>query len=88
MNHMDCELYDAVINDDIDVFKEMESKVNVDDQLTPTNSTVLHLACQYGNMKCVGHILSVHESLLLKVNSRLRFTWHLEKDIMMWLSHL
>lgn len=67
---MDSELYDAVMNNDIDVLKKIEGRLKVGDQRTTTNNTVLHLACQYGNIKCVEEILGVHESLLLEINSR------------------
>ncbi|KAK1377966.1 hypothetical protein POM88_024710 [Heracleum sosnowskyi] len=46
---MDSDLYVAVTNDNIGVLKEMEgSRLSVGAQPTPTNNTVLHLACQYG----------------------------------------
>lgn len=31
---------------------------------------MLHIACEHGSMKCLEHILSVDDSLLLKINSR------------------
>lgn len=74
---MNSTLYDAVIKDNIDVLVQMEGSLSVQDELTPTRSTVLHLACQYGSIKCVEHILSVHESLLLKMNSRGETVLHL-----------
>ena len=55
---MDLALYDAVIKDNFDVLKQMEVLLVVGDQLTATNSRVLHLACQYGSIKYVTHILS------------------------------
>ncbi|WOH16483.1 hypothetical protein DCAR_0936038 [Daucus carota subsp. sativus] len=67
---MDSVLYDALIKDNIDVLKEMEHKLSLHDQLTPTKNNVLHLACQHGSVKCLEHILSDDESLLLKTNSR------------------
>ncbi|KAK1382997.1 hypothetical protein POM88_020732 [Heracleum sosnowskyi] len=70
MNHMDFYLYDAVINDNVDVLKELEGKLSVGNQRTPTDSTVLHLACQYGSIQCVEEILNVYDSLLLKLDSR------------------
>lgn len=51
--------------------------LSIDHQLTPTNNTVLHLACQYGSINCVKEILSVHKSLLLKINSRGETALHL-----------
>lgn len=74
---MECTLYDAVIKDDIDVLKEMEGMLNVSYQRTPTNNTVLHLACQHGSIKCVEEILRVPESLLLEINSRGETALHL-----------
>lgn len=76
---MESKLYNAVKNDGSDVLKEMaaDTTLSVDHQLTPTNNTVLHLACQYGSMKCVKEILSVHESLLLNINSRGETALHL-----------
>ncbi|KAK1401184.1 hypothetical protein POM88_000789 [Heracleum sosnowskyi] len=67
---MDSTLYDAVVKDDINVLKVIKGTLNVSYQRTPTNDTVLHLACQYGSLKCVEDmILSVPESLLLEINS-------------------
>ncbi|KAL8155106.1 hypothetical protein AgCh_000482 [Apium graveolens] len=74
---MDSDLYDAVTEDKLDALKEMVSKLKVGEQLTPTNQTVLHLACQYGSIKCVTEILSVHDSLLFKINSRGETALHL-----------
>nr|XP_017226247.1 PREDICTED: ankyrin repeat-containing protein At3g12360-like isoform X3 [Daucus carota subsp. sativus] len=52
--------------------------LNLEDQRTPTNSTVLHLACQYGSINCVHHILNHHgAALLLKTNSRGETALHL-----------
>lgn len=68
-SRMNSTLHDAVSKDNIDVLKELEGSLKVGDQLTPTESTVLHLACQYGSIKCVEHILSVHDSLIGKTNS-------------------
>lgn len=77
MNHMDYALYDAVTKDNIELLKDTEGRLSVSDQRTPTKSTVLHLACEYGNMKCVERILSVYESLLLQINSRGETALHL-----------
>ncbi|XP_074362239.1 protein ACCELERATED CELL DEATH 6-like [Apium graveolens] len=74
---MDSTLYNAVINDDINVLQEMEGMLNLSDQRTPTNNTVLHLACQYGSIKFVEQILRVPESLLLEINSRGETALHL-----------
>lgn len=74
---MDSELYDAVIKDNIDVLKQIEGRLRVEDQLTPTNNTVLHLACQYGSINCLKEILSVHQLLLLKTNLRDETALHL-----------
>lgn len=75
MSQMDSVLYDAVIiKINIHVLEEIEDtgSLSILNELTATNrnSTVLHLACQYGSIRCVEHILSVHKSLLLKINSR------------------
>lgn len=70
MNHIDSELYRAVVNDRTDILKKMDGRLMFSDQLTPAKNTVLHLACQYGSIKCVKQILSVDESLLFKINSR------------------
>ncbi|KAF1002028.1 protein ACCELERATED CELL DEATH 6-like [Apium graveolens] len=67
---MDFALHKAVITNNVDALKEIECRLTVGDQRTPTNNTVLHLACQYGSKKCVEEILSVHGSLLLEINSR------------------
>ncbi|KAL8157555.1 uncharacterized protein LOC141714195 [Apium graveolens] len=67
---MDSKLYRAVVKDDINVLMKIEGRLKVGDQRTATNNTVLHLASQYGSKKCVEEILSVHESLLLEINSR------------------
>lgn len=74
---MDSTLYNAVIKDDINVLKQMEGMLNVSCQRTPTNNTVLHLACQYGSIKCVEQILRIPESLLLEINSRGETALHL-----------
>lgn len=76
-NHIDSELYDVIIKDNVDKLKKIEGRLTVRDQLTPTNNTVLHLACQYGSINCVKQILSIQDSLLLKVNSRGETALHL-----------
>ncbi|KAK1400901.1 hypothetical protein POM88_000506 [Heracleum sosnowskyi] len=47
LEYMDSELYDAIIRDENHVFKEIEGRLSVCNQRTPTNCTVLHVACQY-----------------------------------------
>ncbi|KAK1401288.1 hypothetical protein POM88_000893 [Heracleum sosnowskyi] len=75
---MDSNLYNTVAKDDVVVLREIEGGgLTVADQLTPTKSTVLHLACQYGSFSCVEHILETHQSLLLKINSRGETALHL-----------
>lgn len=74
---MDLALYDAVTRDDVDSLEQIEKTLSVGDQLTPTNSTVLHLASQYGSEKCVAHILRVHKPLLFEINSRGETALHL-----------
>lgn len=74
---MNSELYDAIIKDDICLLQKLEEKLSIGLQLTPTKNTVLHLACQYGSIKCVQKILQVHESLLLLLNSREETALHL-----------
>lgn len=74
---MDAELYHAVINDEVDVLKELGGRLSVGDQRTPTDSTVLHLACHYGSIDCVKEILNTYESLLLKLDSRGETALHL-----------
>ncbi|XP_074378084.1 uncharacterized protein LOC141719603 [Apium graveolens] len=79
INHMNSELYNAVISDDIDVLNAMQrtTSLEISNQRTPTGSTMLHLACQYGSSRCVEEILSVHESLLCMINSRDETALHL-----------
>lgn len=67
---MDSGLYNAVITDNVDALREIEGRLNVGNQRTPTNNTVLHLACQYGSIRCVEEIISVHGSLLLEMNAK------------------
>lgn len=80
---MDTQLYGAVIEDTIDKFTERSDRlgdtdrISVEDQRTPTDNTVLHLACLYGSINCVQEILRVHESLLWKINSRGETALHL-----------
>ncbi|KAL8126572.1 hypothetical protein AgCh_013732 [Apium graveolens] len=76
---MNSELYNAVISDDIDVLNAMQrtTSLEISNQRTPTGSTMLHLACQYGSSRCVEEILSVHESLLCMINSRDETALHL-----------
>ncbi|WOH14593.1 hypothetical protein DCAR_0934113 [Daucus carota subsp. sativus] len=76
MNYMKSVLYDAVTNDDNNALAAMQAS-DLEDQRTPTNSTILHLACQYGSINCVQHILMNHSSLLLKTNSRGETALHL-----------
>lgn len=90
MGRMDPDLYETVVKDDIHMLKEMEKRLSIGDQRTPTNSTVLHLACQYGSMKCLEQILSVHTALLLRKNTRGETALHLAarqgvKDTIIWL---
>ena len=74
---MDRELYLALTEDDIDVLKGKDW-LQVRDQLTHTNNTVLHVACQHGSKKCVEEILGrADESQLLKTNSRGETALHL-----------
>ena len=66
MSQMDSVLYDAVIiKISIDVLKEMEEteSLSILNELTATNKNciVLHLACRYGSIGCVEHILSVDQ---------------------------
>lgn len=74
---MDSELHLAVNLDIVDYLKEMDNTLSVDQQLTFMNNTVLHLACQRGSINCAKQILSVYESLLLKINSRGETALHL-----------
>ncbi|WOG85557.1 hypothetical protein DCAR_0104748 [Daucus carota subsp. sativus] len=77
MNHMDRGLYSALIDDDVDFLRGKEW-LEVCDQLTPTNNSVLHVACQHGSHKCVQEILErADESLLFKPNSRGETALHL-----------
>ncbi|KAL8110484.1 protein ACCELERATED CELL DEATH 6-like [Apium graveolens] len=76
-NHIDSEFYDVVIKDNIDELQKIDGRLMVGDQRTPTNNTVLHLACQHGSINCVKQILRVHESLLLELNSRGETALHL-----------
>ncbi|XP_017242440.2 protein ACCELERATED CELL DEATH 6-like isoform X1 [Daucus carota subsp. sativus] len=66
---MDSDLYNVVTCDDVDALKGSDWP-NVHEQLTPGNNTVLHLACRHGRTRCVEEILSSHESLLIRINSR------------------
>lgn len=76
-DHIDSELYDVIINDNIDQLKKMEGRLSLHNQHTPTKNTVLHLACQHGSINCVNHILSVHGLLVLELNSRGETALHL-----------
>ncbi|KAL1834541.1 hypothetical protein DCAR_0104747 [Daucus carota subsp. sativus] len=74
---MDRELYLALTEDGIDVLKEKDW-LQARDQMTPTNNSVLHVACQHGSHKCVQEILErADESLLLQTNSRGETALHL-----------
>ncbi|KAL1804396.1 hypothetical protein ACET3Z_033043 [Daucus carota] len=77
LNHMNSVLYNAVTKDNIEVLLESEHRLAVDKQLTPTKDTVLHLASQYGSINCLEHVLSVHKSLLSKINSTGETALHL-----------
>ncbi|KAL8107323.1 protein ACCELERATED CELL DEATH 6-like [Apium graveolens] len=74
---MDCDLYLALGEDDVNVLKGKDWLL-VRNQLTPANNTVLHLACQLKSVKCVKEILQrADESLLLQMNSRGETALHL-----------
>ncbi|WOG85554.1 hypothetical protein DCAR_0104745 [Daucus carota subsp. sativus] len=74
---MDRELYLALTEDDIDVLK-LRDWLQVRDQVTPTNNSVLHVACQHGSNKCVQEILErADEPLLLQTTSRGETALHL-----------
>lgn len=71
MNHMNSKLYLFLVNDNINALKGIMGRLQVSDQRTPANNTVLHLACQYGSIRCLKEILRrADESLLLLSNSR------------------
>ncbi|WOH16489.1 hypothetical protein DCAR_0936044 [Daucus carota subsp. sativus] len=74
---MNSVLYNAVTKDNIEVLLESEHRLAIDKQLTPTKDTVLHLASQYGSINCLEHMLSVHKSLLLLINSTGETALHL-----------
>ncbi|KAK3043493.1 hypothetical protein RJ639_002072, partial [Escallonia herrerae] len=72
---MDSTIWQAAISGDIATLKKNKDKLA--SQATPTNNTVLHLACQFGNLACAREILSMHPSLLGCLNARHETALHL-----------
>ncbi|PSS33808.1 Protein ACCELERATED CELL DEATH like [Actinidia chinensis var. chinensis] len=66
---MDLSLYKAAMEGNIGVL--MKNKDRFEEQVTPTNNTVLHVTAQFNdNADNVRGILETQSSLLLRVNSR------------------
>lgn len=65
---MDSSLYRAAMEGDIDVL--INNKDNLENKFTPNNNTVLHVATQFGHIKCAMEILNKCPSMYRKVNSR------------------
>ncbi|KAK1400877.1 hypothetical protein POM88_000482 [Heracleum sosnowskyi] len=94
LEHMDSELYDAISRDDNHVLKEIEGRLSVCNQRTPTNCTVLHVACQYRSIKyvlniseCVKLLLDKNKDLLKAmikktlINANVQKHWHLWRTL-------
>ncbi|GFY84986.1 hypothetical protein Acr_03g0017600 [Actinidia rufa] len=65
---MDTTLYRAAMEGNIDAL--IQNKERLENNLTPTNNTVLHVAAQFGHIQCVMEVLNMCPSMYRKVNSR------------------
>ncbi|THF95056.1 hypothetical protein TEA_029657 [Camellia sinensis var. sinensis] len=62
---MDVTLYEAVMEGKVDVVRQHIDQI--DNQVTPNNNTVLHVAAQFGRLQCVEEILQESKALIDRV---------------------
>ncbi|KAF5933666.1 hypothetical protein HYC85_029837 [Camellia sinensis] len=65
---MDTSLYRAAMEGNTEILNQ--NKNLLENQLTPNNNTVLHVAAQFGHIQSVMEILNMCPSMYRKVNSR------------------
>ncbi|KAL7177780.1 hypothetical protein ACSBR2_031026 [Camellia fascicularis] len=71
---MDVTLYEAVMEGKVDVLRQHIDQI--DNQVTPNNNTVLHVAAQFGRLQCVEEILKECPVLLRRVNNKCETPLH------------
>ncbi|CAL5413460.1 unnamed protein product [Camellia sinensis] len=71
---MDVTLYEAVMEGKVDVLRQHIDQI--DNQVTPNNNTVLHVAAQFGRLQCVEEILKECPALLRRVNNKCETPLH------------
>ncbi|KAF5962138.1 hypothetical protein HYC85_003347 [Camellia sinensis] len=71
---MDVNLYEAVMEGKVDVLRQHIDQI--DNQVTPNNNTVLHVAAQFGRLQCVKEILEDCPVLLRRVNNKCETPLH------------
>ncbi|CAL5413464.1 unnamed protein product [Camellia sinensis] len=71
---MDVTLYKAVMEGKVDVLRQHIDQI--DNQVTPNNNTVLHVAAQFGRLQCVEEILKECPALLRRVNNKCETPLH------------
>ncbi|KAI7981774.1 Protein ACCELERATED CELL DEATH 6 [Camellia lanceoleosa] len=71
---MDVKLYEAVMEGKVDVLRQHIDQI--DNQVTPNNNTVLHVAAQFGRLQCVKEILEECPVLLRRVNNKCETPLH------------
>ncbi|XP_028081230.1 protein ACCELERATED CELL DEATH 6-like [Camellia sinensis] len=71
---MNVNLYEAVMEGKVDVLRQHIDQI--DNQVTPNNNTVLHVAAQFGRLQCVEEILKECPVLLRRVNSKCETPLH------------
>ena len=65
---MDTSLYRAAMEGNTEILNQIKNLL--ENQLTPNNNTVLHVAAQFGHIQSVMEILNMCPSMNRKVNSR------------------
>ncbi|KAK2969268.1 hypothetical protein RJ640_021987 [Escallonia rubra] len=63
---MDLSLYRAAIGGNVYIIRQ--HRMNLEDQLTPNNNTVLHVAVMFGNTACAKEVIRYSPSLSCRVN--------------------
>ncbi|KAL7234836.1 hypothetical protein ACSBR1_018322 [Camellia fascicularis] len=71
---MDVNLYEAVMEGKVDVLGQHIDQI--DNQVTPNNNIVLHVATQFGRLQCVEEILNECPVLLRRVNNKCKTPLH------------
>ncbi|KAL7204909.1 hypothetical protein ACSBR2_017928 [Camellia fascicularis] len=71
---MDVNLHEAVMEGKVDVLRQHIDQI--DNQVTPNNNIVLHVATRFGRLQCVEEILNECPVLLRRVNNKCETPLH------------